>query len=57
MAKKSVHKKAKYQHFRLHGNHPKGKVLLYSVVAFGIGLIAGYFLQPYIVSAIMAFYH
>jgi hypothetical protein len=57
MAKKSVHKKAKYQHFKLHGNYPKEKVLMYLVVALGIGLIAGYFLQPYIISAIMSFYH
>jgi hypothetical protein len=57
MAKKSVHKKAKYQQLRLHGNYPKEKVLTYSAVALGAGLIAGYFLQPYIVSVVMSFYH
>jgi hypothetical protein len=56
MAKKSVHRKAKYQHFKLHGNYPKEKVLMYSVAALVVGLIIGFFLQPYIVSAVMSFY-
>ncbi len=51
MAKKS-HKKTKlstkYQSFKLHGNHPIQKVLIYAVPDLLLGVALGYVLQPYI---------
>jgi len=60
MAKKTVRRKtsksvSKYKPFELHGNHETKTVLVYSVCAFGAGLVAGYFLQPYLASMIMSF--
>lgn len=57
MAKKSRKTKSssKYESFKLHGNHPAQKVLIYTVLDVLFGVVLGYLLQPYIASAITAY--
>ncbi len=58
MAKKS-HKKvkssSKYQSFKLHGNFPTQKILLYAVLDLLFGVFLGYVLQPYIASLLTTY--
>lgn len=42
--------RSNYQHFKLHGNHPKEKVILLVAAALVVGFALGYFLQPNIFS-------
>lgn len=39
-----------YQHFKLHGNHPKEKVIFLVAAALVVGFALGYVLQPNIFS-------
>lgn len=57
MAKKSRKKNlsSKYESFKLHGNHPAQKVLIYAVLDILFGVVLGYLLQPYITSFITAY--
>lgn len=45
----------KYQSFKLHGNFPTQKILLYAVLDLLLGVVLGYVLQPYIASFITAY--
>lgn len=58
MAKKS-HKKtvksSKYQSFKLQGDFPPHKLLIYSVLDMLFGAVVGYMLQPYIASLLTSY--
>lgn len=56
MPKKKSHKSSsKYKHFKLHGHYPREQVLIFSAIAFIMGIILGLFLQPYIFNALTAY--
>ena len=50
MPKKSKSSSSKYQHFKLHGNHPTEKVFILVVVVLVVALALGYLFQPNITS-------
>lgn len=58
MVKKSHKKKnysSKYQSFKLHGNFPTKKLLVYGVLDLLLGVFLGYVLQPYIASLLTSY--